>query len=604
MKKLLTVLLSTLMAFSLGICASADDGQYNVSVEATQNESGDLLISATGDDAEKLINTIYEGCEPFVYKNGNPEKSILVTVGDNWTGTIQNIKNETPIITKNESGKLVVAKDALVDGNFVNGTNKLVFWIDGKAVANTTVELSGLNDAPTPNAIKYMSINYALNIPAIGKEATNPIVRATDENGNVIVQDHQDENGEWIEGRFYTYWAKKVEDKYSEDGYRYQSVGDYKCDDSDNCSWIYPTFEEGQTYYLIIDSNYIENMSGEKASTQINTAGDVSKVTIFKGATGGNKSYAYFSCWGSSQYAIEYQAKHVYGYSYDIENADKIWLAGAGIAPTEDNAFVVMFNVKNGYSAPKKEDLTVTVGGVKTSEFTYEVSVDSETGVSSGHICIDSNHVTGDVTISGKCVKNEVEAKVEGNAPKTVVEGTQEELNNKVALTEEEINAGATVYLTVNDSKSVKEEDKTLVNNNLSGNTLGEILNISLVKEVNSNTSLVQPKSELKISVDLKDSLVNKDTSVERTYSVIRVHDGETTILPATYDETTKKVTFSTDKFSTYAIVYKDTKKKETSNTNNGSSSPTCEEYMNSKNWTWSESKKACVYRVTSTSVK
>ena len=30
----------------------------------------------------------------------------------------------------------------------------------------------------------------------------------------------------------------------------------------------------------------------------------------------------------------------------------------------------------------------------------------------------------------------------------------------------------------------------------------------------------------------------------------------------------------------------------------------TCEEYMNSKNWTWSESKKACVYRVSNTSSK
>lgn len=30
----------------------------------------------------------------------------------------------------------------------------------------------------------------------------------------------------------------------------------------------------------------------------------------------------------------------------------------------------------------------------------------------------------------------------------------------------------------------------------------------------------------------------------------------------------------------------------------------TCEEDMNSKNWTWSESKKACVYRVTNTSAK
>ena len=40
------------------------------------------------------------------------------------------------------------------------------------------------------------------------------------------------------------------------------------------------------------------------------------------------------------------------------------------------------------------------------------------------------------------------------------------------------------------------------------------------------------------------------------------------------------------------------------SSTNNQGSNLSCEEYMNSKNWTWSETKKACVYRVSNTSSK
>ncbi len=46
---------------------------------------------------------------------------------------------------------------------------------------------------------------------------------------------------------------------------------------------------------------------------------------------------------------------------------------------------------------------------------------------------------------------------------------------------------------------------------------------------------------------------------------------------------------------------------EEESNTSSNTSSTkvvTCEEAMNSKNWTWSESKKACVYRVANTSAK
>ncbi len=44
--------------------------------------------------------------------------------------------------------------------------------------------------------------------------------------------------------------------------------------------------------------------------------------------------------------------------------------------------------------------------------------------------------------------------------------------------------------------------------------------------------------------------------------------------------------------------------KKTSTNNNNTSSSLSCEEYMNSNDWTWSETKKACVYRVSNTSSK
>ena len=360
----------------------------------------------------------------------------------------------------------------------------------------------------------------------------------------------------------------------------------------------------GHDYYLIIDCNFIANMTGDIGTTEISTIGDVSEVEIFKGVAGGyGNSYAYFSCWGSKQYAIKYTAKHVYNWSYNIENVEKVNLAGAGIKPTEGDAFVIMFYAKEGYSVPvNQDDITVTVGGTKITNFNYTPSED----LTNGHLMVNPEDVTGDITITTKCVKNEVPAQKTGNVPDTSYEGTQDELNSKVDLTNEEKEKGAKVYLAVSDS--VKAEDKKLVNDNLVGNTLGQILNITLVKEVESTkTEVKETNAGLKISVDLDDSLVNKDSSIERTYKVIRVHDGKTEILDASYDASGKKVTFTTDKFSTYAIVYKDAKKeekKEESNNNSSNKVVTCEEAMNSKNWTWSEAKKACVYRVSKTSTK
>ena len=51
-------------------------------------------------------------------------------------------------------------------------------------------------------------------------------------------------------------------------------------------------------------------------------------------------------------------------------------------------------------------------------------------------------------------------------------------------------------------------------------------------------------------------SLVVKNLSADSKYDVVRLHDGKAEKLAAQYDSTTKTVTFDTDKFSTYALVY------------------------------------------------
>lgn len=56
---------------------------------------------------------------------------------------------------------------------------------------------------------------------------------------------------------------------------------------------------------------------------------------------------------------------------------------------------------------------------------------------------------------------------------------------------------------------------------------------------------------------------------LERTYYIIRYHDGKAEIIEGTYDEKTQTFTFETDKFSDYAIAYKDVKKADATGTNN-----------------------------------
>ncbi len=574
MKRLLTIILSVFMLFSSCLVIGAEGA---VAVSATQNDNGDLILTVTGDDASKVVGAIYN------YSNKN--STIAFTVGDNWTGFVRNGSDGKNYISKTEDNKLVISNSVLKDGDFVNDTNKIELLVDGTVVASTSIVLSGVNDVPTPDAVSKLTVSNSFSINAIvGKNPDNVTVKVYDENNNTT--EHN------------TYWAT-----LNEQGNYVGMFGSY-----------YETFKENKTYYLIYTYKYTENKVGEKANPKLIFRGlECQQIEVAKGASGvTDNGWALFTTGSTIEYAMPLESVIGYEWSYDIENVDYIKLAGAGITPIKNQAFVIQFFAKDGYSVPTKaDDITVTVGGTKT-DFVYETF--NYNGQLGGYLCVNGNKVQGDVKITTKCVQNKVDAKVDGNAPATSVEGTQEELNNKVDLTEEEVSSGATVYLAVSDN--VKDEDKSLVNKNLEGNTLGQILNITLVKKVdNKETKVKETTSGLNISVDLDDSLINKDSTIVRTYNVIRVHKTENgteiKVIPATYDETTKKVTFTTDKFSTYAIVYKDAKKvdkKDESTSSNNTSSDskvvTCEQAMNSKNWTWSESKKACVYRVSNTSSK
>ena len=56
----------------------------------------------------------------------------------------------------------------------------------------------------------------------------------------------------------------------------------------------------------------------------------------------------------------------------------------------------------------------------------------------------------------------------------------------------------------------------------------------------------------------MPDSLKNTDAAKTRTFAVIRVHNGKAELL-ADLDDNADTITIETDRFSTYAVVYKDT---------------------------------------------
>lgn len=111
----------------------------------------------------------------------------------------------------------------------------------------------------------------------------------------------------------------------------------------------------------------------------------------------------------------------------------------------------------------------------------------------------------------------------------------------------------------------VKEaQTNELIETNTKGYKVGKYLDITLYKNIDgTNKSIHELTKVMKVTIKVPEELINKDSKTKREYFIARSHNGKVDILETKYNEKTNSLTFETDKFSNYAILYKDTKEKE-----------------------------------------
>lgn len=137
-----------------------------------------------------------------------------------------------------------------------------------------------------------------------------------------------------------------------------------------------------------------------------------------------------------------------------------------------------------------------------------------------------------------------------------------EELEELI-LTEEEkqqVQEGqqVSVSLTVEDiSLVVPEEEQRKVAEKLGDHSVGFYCDISVVKQVGAGEpeTVSRTNAPISITVSVPETL-RGEVKQGKTFKVVRIHDGEVEILDAVYDEATGQLTFMTDAFSTYALIY------------------------------------------------
>ncbi len=238
----------------------------------------------------------------------------------------------------------------------------------------------------------------------------------------------------------------------------------------------------------------------------------------------------------------------------------------AAISPEDATAAVVIeYQVElsaNGQTTKQWVKTRPTVAG------TYPVRAYLPEGTTNLEAVTEANAVTGTYILTQYTAPTANEGKdvnttdPASNALKANL-AEDAKLADKV-LTPKEQASGGTVSLTVQDiTKTVSDADKTLVESNLGGATLGMYLDFDLTKVVlGQATPVTETIDAVKIRLTLPTSLINTDTTKVRTYQMIRVHDfgagpvAET--LPCTFDAATGTVSFDTKYFSTYALVYSD----------------------------------------------
>ena len=228
---------------------------------------------------------------------------------------------------------------------------------------------------------------------------------------------------------------------------------------------------------------------------------------------------------------------------------------------------------------------------VTKDDFTLSIVVDGEEIIIPFFELLDANvdpeHEDTTITITVDEIEkvvdlcNEVEpgdvekdVQVEEGAPDTGFNNDVEELMEMI-LTEAEAKlvengVNVDIFLTVaNKDEEALGEDKELLEAELGEDDKAVYLDLKLFKQIGSG----EPKAisevtggKIKISIEVPEEI----KEFARIARIIRVHGTEVTELATTYDATTNKLTFETDKFSTYAIVYKDA----TDNTGSGNQTP------------------------------
>lgn len=209
-----------------------------------------------------------------------------------------------------------------------------------------------------------------------------------------------------------------------------------------------------------------------------------------------------------------------------------------GTLTFETNQFSTYFIVKTA----KKADN----GNAKTEKSSNTSSTTASSAAGSTDNAITAQSVSGE------------------GVPAINIASAADQLLNLAKLSEDEnkaVKAGnKTQFVLSASGMTPTKEEIALIQSVLGNNVIGQYLNLDLTLKISgrADRQITDLSAPMYIAITIPQNLVNHDSSIERTYRIVRIHDGVATLIDGNYDAATNQFTFATDGFSTYALVYED----------------------------------------------
>ncbi len=231
-----------------------------------------------------------------------------------------------------------------------------------------------------------------------------------------------------------------------------------------------------------------------------------------------------------------------------VKDSEGNEVKSADIAAGTKATFTYSFTVPESWN----EDAGMIFGANSTD--IAEAGMWGNDGVYQYYEEVSSDDTTEEESKEDSSVDVEVE---EGTPEVTLTETKDEEVLDSV-FSKEELESGKKLDVKLEAGKvekdNVAEDDYKKIEQGAGNKKIAVVLDLNIYKIIDDEaTKVTDLNAPIKITIDVPEEFVAKN----RQFSVVKLHDGEIEVLKD-LDDSPNTITFETDKFSLYTIVYED----------------------------------------------